>query len=319
MAQRSRKKTSRAKTSAPRPKDGAVEIPGELAREMRPDLWDPTDPGFRLWTPRDTTGDPRREAGPFWPHRQAARARMARHPDVLPPAGRPQSGGPQGRPGRRRHLRRAARPGHRDARRRLRAPGDPRLGALSPLGRVVERGAAPAPARARRPLPRADGGGLRGRGDRPVQHRAHDRPRPGVRPGDRRDRRHPAHGRRRSLAPLAGGGGRGRRLRAGLGGRDPLRRARGRGAQHAGPPGEPRHAHPAPDRRRRLPGPQLHPGRASAATIPTTRPSSGCARWGCAPTTWPRSSGRDGTPCCAAPSRRRSTGPGTSTSRSTWT
>ena len=71
MTERRRRKTSPGKIPKPAPRDGAVQIPGELAREMRPELWDPTDPGFRLWTPRDTTGDPRREAGPFWPHRQA--------------------------------------------------------------------------------------------------------------------------------------------------------------------------------------------------------------------------------------------------------
>ena len=69
MAERRSKKASRART--PEAPPVVVEIPGELAREIRPDLWDLTDPGFRLWTPRDTTGDPRREAGPFWPHRQA--------------------------------------------------------------------------------------------------------------------------------------------------------------------------------------------------------------------------------------------------------
>jgi agmatinase len=71
MAESKRRKTSRSQPPKPGDRDDVVEIPGELAREIRPDLWDPTDPGFRLWTPRDTTGDPRREAGPFWPHRQA--------------------------------------------------------------------------------------------------------------------------------------------------------------------------------------------------------------------------------------------------------
>ena len=57
MAERKPRKTRRH--PAPRPlrePAGAagptplrlVEIPGELAREMRPDLWDPTDPGFRI-------------------------------------------------------------------------------------------------------------------------------------------------------------------------------------------------------------------------------------------------------------------------------
>src|SRR5262245_16908864 len=77
MAERSRRKSTRGKVPQRTPKpagpspSGTTPIPDELAREIRPDLWAPTDPGFRLWTPRDGSGDPRREAGPFWPHRQA--------------------------------------------------------------------------------------------------------------------------------------------------------------------------------------------------------------------------------------------------------
>jgi agmatinase len=49
----------------------AVSIPGELAREIRPDLWDPRDPAFNLWAARDVGRDPKRAPGLFWPHRQA--------------------------------------------------------------------------------------------------------------------------------------------------------------------------------------------------------------------------------------------------------
>ena len=77
MARRRARKTARKpRTAAPRTSDGSpsppsVPISDELGREIRPDLWDPTDPGFKLWATRDGAGDPRREPGPFWPHRQA--------------------------------------------------------------------------------------------------------------------------------------------------------------------------------------------------------------------------------------------------------
>ena len=137
MAQRSRKKTSGLRPPRPVRRTGPSRFRASCARDA-PDLWDPTDPGFRLWTPRDTTGDPRREAGPFWPHRQARgpawlgiptffRLPVALNPDDLK-AGRVDVaifGAPLDL-------------GIRMRGARLRAPvGDPRLRALSPLGRVV--------------------------------------------------------------------------------------------------------------------------------------------------------------------------------------
>src|SRR5262249_42441649 len=49
---------------------GRVPSPGDLAREIRPDLWDPRDPSFNVWKTRDAGRDAKRAAGVFWPHRQ---------------------------------------------------------------------------------------------------------------------------------------------------------------------------------------------------------------------------------------------------------
>jgi agmatinase len=63
MARRRVKKTTPGRT-------GPVPIPEDLAREMRPDLWDPRDPSFNIWAARDVGRDPKRAPGLFWPHRQ---------------------------------------------------------------------------------------------------------------------------------------------------------------------------------------------------------------------------------------------------------
>ncbi|MGH7267767.1 MAG: agmatinase family protein [Candidatus Rokuibacteriota bacterium] len=56
-------KTTRARRSAG--------IPDELAREIRPELWDARDPAFNIWAVRDPDRDLKRTPGLFWPHRQS--------------------------------------------------------------------------------------------------------------------------------------------------------------------------------------------------------------------------------------------------------
>ena len=58
----------RKNTRSPRRPDALFPT---LARAIRPELWDPTAPGFDLWAARDGARDPKRVPGLFWPHRQS--------------------------------------------------------------------------------------------------------------------------------------------------------------------------------------------------------------------------------------------------------
>ena len=60
---------ARARKAKPPRRSPAV--PQDLARELRPELWDIRDPGFNLWAARDTARDLKRAPGLFWPHRQS--------------------------------------------------------------------------------------------------------------------------------------------------------------------------------------------------------------------------------------------------------
>ena len=60
---------ARARKAKPPRRSPAV--PEDLAREIRPELWDIRDPGFNLWAARDTARDLKRAPGLFWPHRQS--------------------------------------------------------------------------------------------------------------------------------------------------------------------------------------------------------------------------------------------------------
>src|SRR5262245_56514573 len=97
MARRGAKKTTRGGGGTGPVRKAAVRggrpvsIPGDLAREVRPDLWDPRDPSFNLWAAPRRPRPPAR-AGPVLAPPSAARPRLARHPHVLPPAHRAHAG-----------------------------------------------------------------------------------------------------------------------------------------------------------------------------------------------------------------------------------